>query len=75
MTRSMRGSGIYTEVRHTPSVTCDECGWSGDMDVVWDDYDIGHFECPECSEESVIEPPEPDPDETYERLREQRMWG
>lgn len=73
---SMRGSGIYTQVvvMNLLCETVDDCGFYGDVDVTVDDGGLGYWTCPDCGTEHEIEMGdlEPDPDEAYDRMRDER---
>lgn len=77
---SMRGSGIY-EREETRFVDCgayvpetgEHCEFSGDVDVHIDDWNQAAWDCPDCGTQHEMEPPEPDPDEAYERMRDAQM--
>ena len=72
---SMRGSGIYS-ADFTMDVSCqDECKWFGVGDVQVNDWGTGTWVCPECLTEHEIEieiEDGPDPDEAYDRMRDER---
>lgn len=73
---SMRGSGIYSD-ETTLDVWCrnNECDFEGEVEVSVDDDKQGHWTCTKCGTEQELDLAEhfgPDPDDAYDRARDER---
>lgn len=66
------GSG-QSEFDTTEVGNCADCNFDGTVTVTIDDRGIGHWNCPSCGEEGEMDwLNEPDPDDAYDRMRDER---
>lgn len=69
---SMRGSGIFSDEIPVDVSCADDCDYEDRIDVMVDDWGVGHWTCPNGHENEVDvrEYDEPDPDDARDRARE-----
>lgn len=73
----MVGSGIYSTTvdREVECANTEWCDFVGSVEVYVDDRKVGTWTCPQCSSEHELDFNEmygPDPDEAYDRMRDER---
>lgn len=72
---SMYGSGIYGDVVSL-ELECTDCDFEGTVDVVTDDWGhVGTWSCPDCKHDQEVDLRDyygPDPDDAYDRMRDER---